>query len=81
VIAVVVRVDEQLDALRRLLLQSFDTRLGGVRELRVHGDGAIRRDEIADGAAAAAENPHVPAHLLELGDRRRRRLRLRETKP
>jgi hypothetical protein len=78
VIAVVMRVDQELDALWRFRLQAGDANLRGVHELAVDGEGAVRRDEIPDRAAAPAEESDAAPDLFELRNGRRlsrRRLR------
>ena len=62
---------EQLDALRRPLLEAGDADLGGRHELAVDRDRAVAVDEIADRAAVAGEVADAAADLLELRDRRR----------
>ena len=70
VIAMMVRVDQQLDPFRRALLETGNADLGGVHELAVNGHGAVAVDEVADRSAAADEHPHAAPQFLELRLRR-----------
>jgi hypothetical protein len=84
VVAVVMRVDEQVDLPRGARLQSLEEERGGVGELAVDDDDRIGRDEVADRPAARGEQADVAPHVLEHG--RGRRLlaaarRLREERP
>ena len=76
VIAVVVGVDQDVDRVRRLLLEALDARLRGVDVLAVDDQHPVARREPSDRAASAREDPDPAAQILELRDRRRRRLRL-----
>ena len=59
VIAVVVRVDQEFDPFRRLLLQALDARPGGGGKLTVDGNRAVPCDDLADRAALAREVAHA----------------------
>ena len=74
VIAVMVRVDQQIDGPRRPRLDAVEALLRGIRKLRVHHDHAIRRDQPPDGAAARGEKAGVTPHRRERARHRRRRL-------
>jgi hypothetical protein len=74
VIAVMVGVDQQLDALWRLLLQTIDARARGRGKLAVHRNGAVAVDQVPDRAALAGEIAHPPPQFVERRDGRRGRL-------
>ena len=71
VVAVVVGVDQQLDALGRPLFEPCHADLGGRHELAVDGDRAVAVHEISDGSAVAGEVADTAADLFELGYGRR----------
>jgi hypothetical protein len=73
VIAVVMRVDQQINAVvLRALLQSVDACLCRVRKLAVHGNHSALVDQIADGAAPARVETHVAPDWRERRRPRRR---------
>ena len=78
VVGMMVRVYQEFDAFRRLLLQAAGADLASLHVLAVDRDGAAAVDEVADRAAAAGEVADATANLLELGDRRLRRRSLTE---
>ena len=69
VVAVVMGVDQQLDALGRPLFEACDADLGGLHELAVDRHRAVAVHEISDGPAVAGEVADAAADLFELGDR------------
>ena len=65
VVAVMVRVDEEVDLPRAHLLEIAERDRRRVRELRVDDDEAVGRHEHADGAAASREDADVAAQRIE----------------
>ena len=56
VVAVVMRVDQQIDLAGRQLLQALQRNWRGIRKLRVDDNHAVGGHEHADGSAAATEH-------------------------
>ena len=67
VVAVVMGVDQQLDALGRPLFEPCDADLGGRHELAVDSDRAVAVHEISDGSAVAGEVADPAADFFEPG--------------
>ena len=65
VVAVMVRVDEEVDLPRAHLLEIAQRDFRRVRELRIDDDEAVGRHEHADGAAASGEDADVAAQRIE----------------
>ena len=72
VVAVMMRVDEEVDLALRHVLQVAERDCRRVLKLRIDDDDAVGRHEHADGAAAAAEHADVAAQRIERGLRRLR---------
>ena len=72
-IAVVVRVDEQIEGALRLLADVLNEVAGLFGKLRVHHNNALRIEQPADGAAAFGEKAYVAANELHVA--------LRQLKP
>ena len=76
VVAVMVGVDQHLDALGSTLLQARHADFRGRHELAVNHDRALGTHQVANRSAVAGEIPDAAPDLLELRHRRLRSARL-----